>query len=569
MKIFIKFLFLASYCLGQNVNISVDKNKISMDETIIFSVEVENSESFASFDQKLLKRDFMIVSGPNQQTNIQWVNGRMTSSKKMVWTLSPKKLGKLTIPSLDISVDGKNFKGKPIVIYVIKNLEDSDDNIFLIAEIDKEEAFLGEQITLTYKLFKRVNASIEQYKIPDFTGFWVENLFIPDRLKYTNVNIKGVNYQMANLGQIALFPIPSDRHLIPSLKIKSQIELKKKSKRRDPFFDPFFDSFFSETKTKLLTSQQKSIKIKKFPDPRPNDFNGAVGNFTVKSYTDRDSTIVNEGFTFTVKIEGTGNLNLFTIPKINFGKNLEVFDPIEKFEKDIFRDLLTGTKVWEYILIPRFSGNLDLPSVQFSFFDPDKGNWRQIKTRPKAVFVENSETNQNFGTGFTKEEIKLIGEDIRFFKNYDKNFLEDETITKYGFPIFMYVISLFLLGSPLIIKTVTGYSLFINKDRNKRFALRIAQKTLKNSKNDEPFELSASVIHSYLNNKLSLHSKNLDQAKLESYLSAHLVDSKIKEVVEIIKTCDAGRYSFESSGKRKTILKDVNELLVNIDKDLK
>ena len=133
----------------------------------------------------------------------------------------------------------------------------------------------------------------------------------------------------------------------------------------------------------------------------------------------------------------------------------------------------------------------------------------------------------------------------------------------------MYVISLFLLGSPLIIKTVTGYSLFINKDRKKRFALRIAQKTLKNSKNDEPFELSASVIHSYLNNKLSLHSKNLDQAKLESYLSAHLVDSKIKEVVEIIKTCDAGRYSFESSGKRKTILKDVNELLVNIDKDLK
>ena len=569
MKIFIKFLFLASYCLGQNVNISVDKNKISMDETIIFSVEVENSESFASFDQKLLKRDFMIVSGPNQQTNIQWVNGRMTSSKKMVWTLSPKKLGKLTIPSLDISVDGKNFKGKPIVIYVIKNLEDTDDNIFLIAEIDKEEAFLGEQITLTYKLFKRVNASIEQYKIPDFTGFWVENLFIPDRLKYTNVNIKGVNYQMANLGQIALFPIPSDRHLIPSLKIKSQIELKKKSKRRDPFFDPFFDSFFSETKTKLLTSQQKSIKIKKFPDPRPNDFNGAVGNFTVKSYTDRDSTIVNEGFTFTVKIEGTGNLNLFTIPKINFGKNLEVFDPIEKFEKDSFRDLLTGTKVWEYILIPRFSGNLDLPSVQFSFFDPDKENWRQIKTRPKAVFVENSETNQNFGTGFTKEEIKLIGEDIRFFKNYDKNFLEDETITKYGFPIFMYVISLFLLGSPLIIKTVTGYSLFINKDRKKRFALRIAQKTLKNSKNDEPFELSTNVIHSYLNNKLSVHSKNLDQAKLESYLSAHLVDSKIKEVVEIIKTCDAGRYSFESSGKRKTILKDVNELLVNIDKDLK
>ena len=97
----------------------------------------------------------------------------------------------------------------------------------------------------------------------------------------------------------------------------------------------------------------------------------------------------------------------------------------------------------------------------------------------------------------------------------------------------------------------------------------LPQKTLKISNKDEPFELSASVIHSYLNNKLSLHSKNLDQTKLESFLSAYLEDSKIKELVEIIKTCDAGRYSFESSEERKTILKDVNELLVKIDKDLK
>ncbi len=568
MKIFIKFLFIISFGLSQSVNISVDKNKVSINETIIFSIEVKNSESFASFDENSLKKDFIIISGPSQQTNIQWINGKMTSSKTMSWTLSPKRLGKLIIPSLDISVDRKNFKGKPIVIIVTKSLDNIDDSIFLVAEIDKEEAFLGEQVTLTYKLFKRVNASIEQYKIPDFTGFWVENLYTPDRLKYTNVNVKGVNYQMANLGQIALFPMPSDRHLIPSLKIKSQIELKKKSKRRDPFFDPFFDSFFSETKTKLLISQEKLIKIKKFPDPRPFDFKGAVGNFKINSYTDRDSTKINEGFTFTIKIEGTGNLNLFTIPETKFNKNLEVFEPVEKFEKDIFRDLLTGTKIWEFILIPRVSGSINLPSIQFSFFDPNKKSWRRIKTSSKTIVVENSDMDQNFGTGFTKEEIKLIGEDIRFFKNGSNLSLGGSIIQQNIFSITLYFLSFLFLGVPFFIKKATGYSLFINKDWKKRFALSVAKKNLKNFKKHDPFEVSANVIFSYFKNKLSLPSKNLDPATLENILDSYLEDSQIKKIKEIIRICDAGRYSFESNEKRKTILKDVNDILVSIDKDL-
>ena len=567
MKVFIKFLFMISFGLSQSVNISVDRNKVSINETFIFFIEIKNSDSFASFDQKLLIKDFIIVSGPNEKTNIQWINGKMTSSKTMSWTLSPKRLGKLAISSLDISVDGKNFKSKPVYINVTKDLNNIDDNIFLVAEIDKDKAFLGEQVTLSYKLFKRVNSSIEQYKIPDFTGFWVENLFIPDRLKYTNVNIKGVNYQMANLGQIALFPIPSDQHLIPSLKIKAQIELKKKSRRRDPFFDPFFDSFFSETKTKLLVSKEKLIKIKKFPEPRPFDFIGAVGNFKISSYTDRDSTKTNEGFTFTIKIEGTGNLNLFTIPEIKFNKNLEVFDPLEKFEKDIFRDLLTGTKIWEYILIPRVSGTIDLPLIQFSFFDPNKKDWSRVKPISKTIVVEDSDMVQNFGTGFTKQEIKLIGEDIRFFKSDSNLSLSSAIFEKNIFAITVYLFSFFFLGAPFLHKKVTGYSLFINNDRKKRFALRIAQKNLKNLNKHDPFEVSANVIYSYFKNKLSLELKNLDPPTLEKILSSHLEEIQIKKITKIIKICDAGRYSFESNEKRKTILKDVNNILVSIDKD--
>ena len=80
--------------------------------------------------------------------------------------------------------------------------------------------------------------------MPDFNGFWVEEIFTPQRLQYQkqNVIIEGIKYQVANLGQRALFPMPSDQHTVPSIALQIQLEVKKKKRRKDPFFDPFFDS---------------------------------------------------------------------------------------------------------------------------------------------------------------------------------------------------------------------------------------------------------------------------------------------------------------------------------------
>ena len=241
-----------SFSFAQTIQISVDRNRVTEDDLITLSIEVTGSQDFPQVDMSPVKKDFEITSGPGQQTNIQWINGKMTSTKTLTWTLSPKRGGILVIPALFGTVGGKSFRGKPIQIQVKKSTESLDNSVFIVAEIDKENAYLGEQITLTYKLYKNANISIEPFQMPEFPGFWVEELYTPQRVQYRNVTIQGVKYQMANLGQKALFPIPSEKHVIPSLKVKVQVETRKQKRRRDPFFDPFFDSFFTETKTKSL-----------------------------------------------------------------------------------------------------------------------------------------------------------------------------------------------------------------------------------------------------------------------------------------------------------------------------
>ena len=325
MNYLIIFIALHSFFLGQSVQILVDKNVIEKGESITLSIESKNSEKFPNVDMSILDRDFEILSGPSQQTNIQWINGKMESTKTLTWNILPIRVGNVFIPSINGKIDGKKFASKPILIKIKNKSSLKSDNIFIEAEINKDEVYAGEQITLSYFLYKNVNASVEPFQMPEFTGFWVEDIFTPRRLNYKNKIINGVKYQIANLGQKALFPMTSDDVIIPSLKLKITMEVNSKKKGRDPFFDPFFDSFFKETKTKFIFSEEKKIKVNELPKPLPKNFTGGIGLFTLNHKVDSDSLKLNEGFVYKIHVKGTGNFGLFSLPKITFPDELEIF----------------------------------------------------------------------------------------------------------------------------------------------------------------------------------------------------------------------------------------------------
>ena len=258
MNYLIIFIALHSFFLGQSVQILVDKNVIEKGESITLSIESKNSEKFPNVDMSILDRDFEILSGPSQQTNIQWINGKMESTKTLTWNILPIKVGNIFIPSINGNIDGKKFTSKPILIKIKNKSSLKLDNIFIEAEINKDEAYAGEQITLSYFLYKNVNASVEPFQMPEFTGFWVEDIFTPRRLNYKNKIINGVKYQIANLGQKALFPMTSDDVIIPSLKLKITMEVNSKKKDGIPFLTHFLILFSRKQKTKFIFSEEKN-----------------------------------------------------------------------------------------------------------------------------------------------------------------------------------------------------------------------------------------------------------------------------------------------------------------------
>ena len=105
-------ILLISFTSAESIQISVDKNILDNGELLRLSIEVIDGEDFAQVDLSPLENNFEIISGPSQQTNIQWVNGQMTSIKSLSWNILPKKSGDLVIPALSGFVGDKKFKGK-------------------------------------------------------------------------------------------------------------------------------------------------------------------------------------------------------------------------------------------------------------------------------------------------------------------------------------------------------------------------------------------------------------------------------------------------------------------------
>ena len=553
MKVFLlTFIINLSIGLGFSATASVDKNRCTIDDIISFKIEFENADSFSNIDISSLIKDFTVISGPSQQTSMQWINGKVTNSRIMSWSLSPKREGRLVIPRLNVQISGKKSATKEIVVFVSQSQKkETDLDVFISAEINKESVYIGEQITLTYSIYRRVECSIEPFEIPKFPGFWSEELFRPNQIKFKNIAINGVQYQKGILYKVALFPISGKELEIEPLSLKIQKQKKKKRRGRDPFFDPFFDSFFTETETKILRSKKREIFVKDYPKSRPIGFTGAVGDFKISTATDTDSINVNEAITFRVIVEGTGNMGLFTIPKMSFADDIDQFPPKENFEKNVFRDELSGKMMWEYILVPRVSGKLSIPPISFTFFNPKIEKWQKLSSKPKSVFVKNTNDNRLTSNGLTKREIEVLGKDIKYIYN-ENPVLKHTNSTPYNYIFLIYFLSILVFFLPNILSYIVGYNLDSMPARLSKNALKKALNKLKTS-DTRSDNFDNKIIYQYLKDKFQLHSSNLDTISTKDQLRGRINDQDLDELIELLKLSESFIY-----GKKETI--DIHSL---------
>lgn len=517
---------------------------------------------------------FRLISGPNHSSRMQYVNGKMSSSVSYSYILQAREIGEFTIGGASVLVDGKNYKTQPLKMKVVKASKtsargvknqgqqrkeagkDLKDYVFVKAIVDKSSAYVGEKVTLTYKLYSRLTLTgLNLEKLPALNGFWSQDIrTIYDQIELERENVNGVTYSVAELQKTVLYPQRSGELTIDPMEIK--VTVRTKSNRRLSVFDQIFGSY--ESKELVLGSKVKKVKIKALPiEGKPSDFSGAVGSFEMRWEISKDSLKANEAIDLKVTIDGKGNFPLVASPKLNFPSDFESYDPEVGNNYSTDYSGTAGNKTFKYLVIPRHSGEFVIEPYTFSYFDLAKKAYRNITTKPLHIRVgKGVEENNLVYRGSRKEEVEILNSDIRYIHLVPTIFVASDQLFYKSFLFYSLIVLalLLMMGAYFLMRAYASRNSDFGKMR-KTNANKVAKKHLKKAssyleKNEKErfYEEISIALHGYFADKFNISVAELSQEKITELLESVQGAIEIKEgVKKVLEDAEMARFAPNSA----------------------
>lgn len=526
---------------------------------------------------------FDVLAGPytSQSSSTQWINGNRTSTftQTYTYTLCAKQEGTFTIPPATIMVGGEQYTSNGVKITVLPPDETisaeneqpaaaaqrqqqqasdanvSSENVFIRTIVSKTRVQEQECILLQYKLYfagVEVTQFTNNTKLPEFKGFLKQELELGE-IQTNLEHYNGRNYYTALVHQTLLYPQHSGDIKIEPAQFEAILRIQTRAQVRS-IFDDFFGSYTNVAR--MLTAPGTTIHVDALPAGKPAGFSGGVGQFTMN--TDITSTEVNQNDAITLKVDitGSGNIKLIKMPNVDFPEGFEAYDPKTNNNYKTTTNGMSGTKSAEYLFVARAAGDYTIPAITFSYFDTQTKQYKTLTSPEYNIHVkrvageEQSSVVSNF---VNKEDIRQLGTDIRYI---DTN---TNIKTKSGLKIEFGTLKFWLF---YILPTLLAALLFIvfrrqikeNADIRKvryKKANKVVQKRLKTAKRlldegkrNEFFEEIERAAWSYLSDRLSVPTSELNKENISSILNGKNVSPDvIAGLQNVLSTAEFARYA--------------------------
>jgi hypothetical protein len=255
--------------------------------------------------------------------------------------------------------------------------------------------------------------------------------------------------------------------------------------RRRSFWDPFGAAY--QDFELPLKSKPVMITVNPLPAGKPADFSGLTGDFKLTAKMDKAMVKSNEAVNLTVTISGEGNLFQVKAPNITFPPDIEAYDPKVTDNIKLTAGGVSGSKTFEYVLIPRYAGDFEIGPFEFSYFDSKSKTFKTSSQDAFQLVVEKGKGEEegprpSVALG-SKEDIRLIGSDIRYIKQGQYELREQ------GGHFYRSGLFFGLLAVPaLLFVALMGYAAYMQKmgadvaGMKSRGATKLAKKRLEKAK---------------------------------------------------------------------------------------
>jgi len=572
-------LFLSVFGWGQiNFEVSVSKKQLGLNERLRVDFAIDKPgdnfrpPSFSSF---------RVISGPMQSVSNVFVNGKRTYSMTYTYFITPLKKGVFDIEQASIEYEGNVYKTTPVTINVTEAVAIPrdpndpkyivDEKLHLVAEVSKRSPYVNEPITIVYKLYFAQNVNptdVDVVDMPKYNDFWSYNVDIPNRNIDTSI-YKGERYNFVEWRKVVLYPQRAGKLEIKPLSLDVTVNVP--TGKRD-----FFQRVIYTQVPKLVSAGNLTINVKPLPtEGQPDDFSGAVGNFSIDVSTSKKQLKANESLQAKVKISGRGNLRLFGMPNLQTPSAIEQYEP--ETSENIRSNLsgMSGSITQSYTLIPQVQGKYPIPSIEFSFFNPKKKTYETIKSSEQLVDVTEGPL-ANRAVNPTNPSVAVSIDSPFKFIDLDTSFVPINTPTFFRSTLFY-----LLWGSPLgLVLLYVAYARRKQKQLGDtegvrmRTANRMARKYLSEAKrnlnNSEEFYVALErALHNYLKAKLKMETSDFSKEKIKNILSQIGVEELlVNDFVSVLENCEFARYTPSSVKAMEQDFANTAKMITQIDKQL-
>ena len=524
-------------------------------------------------------KGFDVLMGPSrsEQSSTQIVNGSVSSTSSITFTyiLMANTAGEFTVPGASIVAEGNQMISNSVKIKVLpqdqnhnssrrnndnsssiqpsSNASVSNQDLFITATASKTNVYEQEAFVLTYKIYTREsNLQLNNAKLPDFKGFHSQEIEMTTNARWTPEHYKGRNYYTTVYRQFVLFPQQSGKLFIEPAQF--QMTVNKPVQSADPF-DAFFNGGNNVIEIKKpITTPKIAINVNPLPAGKPTNFLGGVGEFNISSSINSKELKTNDAITIKLVISGTGNLKLISNPEIKFPDDFEVYDPKVDNQVRLTKEGLTGNKVIEYLAIPRHAGTYKIPGVSFSYFDIRSKSYKTLNTEDYVINVEKGAGNadQVIANFTNKEDLKVLGEDIRYIKQNEVTFQPKGSFF-YGsmsYWLFYIIPALAFILFFIIYRKQAAENANVAKMRTKKAnkvaikRMKLAGKLLSENKKDAFYDEVLKALWGYISDKLNIPVSRLSKDNIEEKLRNHGVSEElIKEFLNALNDCEFARFA--------------------------
>lgn len=534
-----------------------------------------------------------VIAGPtpSERNDIMVAGGNVVKQESYgnIYVLVANKPGVFNIPVAKAMAGGKEYSTRETPFEAVEEIDArqqqqsgggdrqgaqasgdtpaSKDDLFIRAVVDKSSVYKGQPVRLYFKLYAR-NVSIvgtENIKYPDLGGFWAQDLFV-DHYTWQKENYNSKVYESRIIKEYFLFPQQVGTLKIDPMEMILATEVVSQKKSQSIFDDFFANPFDWKQESRKVVSSPVTIKVNDFPVGAPPDFNGAVGSFTMTSDFPEGAITANSSANYTIKITGSGNLSFIQAPSLYVPGTFEQYDV--KASESFNKSGLSGYKQFDYPLIARVEGDYTIDPVKFVYFNPETAKYVTLETKEYNIEVLPDADNGNtlsggsIISGISKEEIKILGEDIHFIKLGTAGLVRKGDMflgSMWYFIILFLILGLFVFALIYLqkrIKEMRNVELVRGKRANKVALQRLkaADSFMKEGSQRNFYEEMLKALWGYMSDKLNIPSAILTKENVrEELLKRNMPQEHISRYIDLISACEYAQYSPSGSGHMQEI----------------